>query len=237
MHTIDDGLVKGELVEALQNCDGRAVAFTASTLLNRGKQVMVVDACLEVANRVHPRYTVAILQIFQAKTRTTEDLARLIATCVIGVREAGGSVTPLVPRISKVITGIVSRAQALDMEMDVAMLKRLPLTIGKKWAPVAANCLRTVAEGIPQADAVDNRKLARLFKDECSKGGGMKKEERVDGEIELDVKMGAIWTFVRCEPVTSSKYEAPLITDPECYKVIRSLRAEQPEERVTCHRS
>jgi anthranilate phosphoribosyltransferase len=236
MYTIDDGLVKDALVEALKQCQGREVAATSSTLLNRGKAALVVDACFEVANLVHPRYTAALLQVFHAKGRTVEDVAGLVTTCVVGVREARESYTPIVPHIAKVITDIVSRADALGL--DVAMLKRLPLKIGKKWAPIASNCLRTVMEGVAQKEVAVNPRLLLLFKDEAVTTPAAAPTTSAPDQIELDIKLGAMWTFVRGAGQEPCKYVAPLIEDRACEKVIRNLQAQgHSEARVTCHRS
>jgi hypothetical protein len=242
MHTIEDGLVRGALVEALKRCDGREVAVACATLLNRGKQSLIVDACFAVANMVHPRYTVALLQVFQKRVRSTEDLAQLVTTCVTGIRDAGGVQTPLVPRIARVITDVVLGAHSLDI--DVLMLRQLPLKIGKKWAPMAALCLATVTDAIVQAHVLANPKLVRLFvgeatpvtsKDDPAKTDG-DEEDRCD-PIDIGVKLGAMWTFVREESGVGHRYVPPLIQDPVCEKVIRNLQTEQPEQKVTCLRS
>jgi hypothetical protein len=241
MHTtIEDGLVKEALVEALKGCDGREVAIACASLLNRGKQSLIVDACFSVANLVHPRYTVAMLQVFQKKSRSTDDLAQLVTTCVTGIREAGGVQTPLVPQIARVLMDVVIRAHSLDM--DAVMLKQLPLKIGKKWAPMAALCLATVADGVVQAHVPTNPKLVRLFIDEATpvKNEDPKfegdEEDRSD-PIDIGVKLGAMWTFVREKEGVRHRYVPPLIQDPVCEKVIRNLQTEQPEEKVTCLRS
>lgn len=235
MYTIDDGLVKDALVRALKQCQGREVAATSASLLNRGKVALVVDACFEVANLVHPRYTAALLQVFHAKGRTVEDVAGLVTTCVTGVREARGSYTPIVPRIAKVITDVVTRAEALNL--DVAMLKQLPLKIGKKWAPIASNCLRTVMEGVAQKEVAVNPRLLLLFKDEAA-ATPVAAPTSTHDQIEMDVKLGAMWTFVRGSGEASCKYVAPLIEDRACEKVIRNLQAQgHSEARVTCFRS
>jgi hypothetical protein len=99
MHTtIEDGLVKEALVEALKvamAARSRSHAFA----LEPWQAESLMDTCFSVANLVHRGTRVkSVLQVFQGKkSRSTDDLAQLVTTCVTGIREAGGAQTPLVP--------------------------------------------------------------------------------------------------------------------------------------------
>jgi hypothetical protein len=235
MHTIDDGMVKGKLEQAMRDCDSREVAKACSTLFNRGKQTMIVDTCLELANLVHPKYAVAILANVQRAKRTSDDTAELVATCVSGIRES--SPTAIVPHLSKVIVAIVNKAEVLGL--DVSVLKRLPLRIGKKWAPIASVCLRMVSESVEQHKALVNKKLERLFQSEAMPVQGDNDAiKATSDQIDPTIKMSAMWTFVRQPVHLRHRYVPPLIADPECEKVIRNIQtAMVSEQAVTCLRS
>jgi hypothetical protein len=233
MHTIDDGIVQGELEQAMKDCDSRKVAMACTTLFNRGKQTMIVDTCLQLANLVHPKFAVAILDNVQKVKRTPDDTAALVATCVAGIRES--LPTAIMPRLSNVIVDIVTRAHVLAL--DVSVLKRLPLRIVKKWAPIASICLRMVAESVDQQEAVVNKRLARLFQSETVATPATLEVPSSD-QIDPSIKLSALWTFVRQPVHLRHRYVPPLIADPECEKVIRNIQTMVAQEpMVTCHRS
>jgi hypothetical protein len=210
MQTIEDGMIKADLVRFLRLCDVPGIAEATSLLVNRRQQRMIIDACMELADLMDPAYTSALLSLFKS-CATLERTCKLVTISVRAIREAAGSTTPVDAKVAETIDALIGQAGGKST-LDVAILKGLPLKIGKKWRGVASCCVRVVRERIPQKDAEASPGLLALLQGElpAPKSRGPDAEPAVAPnahEVKRDeVKLGILWTYTRGRAARAARH-------------------------------
>lgn len=214
MQTIEDGMIKKQLLVHMQKGNVQGVAETASTLVARRQQRMIIDANMELVQYMHPAYTTSLLRLF--KTCNTIDLvAKLITVGFRAIREADGNTTPIDDKVSVTIDALIKRAEARP-DRNVDILKGLPLKIGKKWKGIASCCVRVIKERIPQMDHEAGPQLLSLLRGEIPLS---KKQAQEDDDIDTDekrieeIKLGILWTYTRGPPLAQVEVEREVPED------------------------
>jgi hypothetical protein len=80
MQTIEDGMIKKQLLIHMQKVTFKVCGETSSTLVARRQQRMIIDANMELVQYMHP-HTLLLLRLF--KTCNTIELVKLIT--VVGI--------------------------------------------------------------------------------------------------------------------------------------------------------